>query len=258
MGLVATLKSVISNKDTVLELNQLPTGLVVYTVVPKDKPRINIYVVGDSMHMSLVHDDGKVTPTLVRARSYEGKSILRLVEEHFFKTHDYFLAFLENREKPVPAKKPCEQEQAPKQERTEEVSALRRFMASGGYEEDDPLERLRFFCSFAMSGDDWLDVEEFFDGVKEDREREAAKVYLFRRKGTDNYVTCTREAYLSMQGQKKSFETKVLYEAMPNEAQVREVIKSQIPQSDEFSEVLISHLWDLYLRVTAVKNEDKQ
>jgi hypothetical protein len=29
----------------------------------------------------------------------------------------------------------------------------------------EPLERLRFFCSLAMSGQDWLDVEEFFDAV---------------------------------------------------------------------------------------------
>lgn len=37
------------------------------------------------------------------------------------------------------------------------------------YMEDDvepvPLERLRFFCSLAMSGQDWLDVEPFFDDV---------------------------------------------------------------------------------------------
>lgn len=31
----------------------------------------------------------------------------------------------------------------------------------------DPLERLRAFCSFAMKGKDWLDVESFFDAVTE-------------------------------------------------------------------------------------------
>ena len=29
-----------------------------------------------------------------------------------------------------------------------------------------PLERLRFFCSLAMSGQDWLDVEPFFQAVE--------------------------------------------------------------------------------------------
>ena len=28
------------------------------------------------------------------------------------------------------------------------------------------LERLRFFCSLAMNGQDWLDVEQFFDDVR--------------------------------------------------------------------------------------------
>jgi hypothetical protein len=32
-------------------------------------------------------------------------------------------------------------------------------------EELDPVERLRFFCSLAMNGRDWLDVEQFFDAL---------------------------------------------------------------------------------------------
>jgi len=35
-----------------------------------------------------------------------------------------------------------------------------------GYVEIDPLERLRFFCSLAMKGRDWFDVEQFFNDVK--------------------------------------------------------------------------------------------
>ena len=31
-----------------------------------------------------------------------------------------------------------------------------------------PLERLRFFCSFGLNGDDWLDVEPFFDAVEKE------------------------------------------------------------------------------------------
>lgn len=37
------------------------------------------------------------------------------------------------------------------------------FMEPG--EEPSPIERLRFFCSLAMSGQDWLDVEPFFDDL---------------------------------------------------------------------------------------------
>jgi len=31
---------------------------------------------------------------------------------------------------------------------------------------DTPLENLRFFCSLAMNGQDWLDVERFIDEVE--------------------------------------------------------------------------------------------
>jgi len=44
-------------------------------------------------------------------------------------------------------------------------SALSRFNECGGEEEPSPLERLRFFCSLAMNGQDWLDVEPFFDAL---------------------------------------------------------------------------------------------
>ena len=48
--------------------------------------------------------------------------------------------------------------------------ALSRFTDSGGYEEQDPIERLRFFCSLAMNGQDWLDVEPFFAAIKQQGE----------------------------------------------------------------------------------------
>lgn len=44
-------------------------------------------------------------------------------------------------------------------------SALDRFKQTGGSDEQDPIERLRFFCSLAMNGQDWLDVEPFFDAI---------------------------------------------------------------------------------------------
>lgn len=31
---------------------------------------------------------------------------------------------------------------------------------------ETPIERLRFFCSLAMRGQDWLDVEQFFNELK--------------------------------------------------------------------------------------------
>jgi hypothetical protein len=36
-----------------------------------------------------------------------------------------------------------------------------------GCEEHDPVERLRFFLSLALVGQDWIDVEQFIDGVSQ-------------------------------------------------------------------------------------------
>lgn len=38
-----------------------------------------------------------------------------------------------------------------------------KFMVEG--EEEPPVERLRFFCSLALNGQDWIDVEPFFDAI---------------------------------------------------------------------------------------------
>lgn len=46
------------------------------------------------------------------------------------------------------------------------MSALSQFKELKGESEECPLERLRFFCSLSLSGDDWLDVEQFFDDVE--------------------------------------------------------------------------------------------
>lgn len=47
----------------------------------------------------------------------------------------------------------------------EPVPALLRFNELRGDDYESPLERLRFFCSLAMSGQDWLDVEPFLDAL---------------------------------------------------------------------------------------------
>ena len=48
---------------------------------------------------------------------------------------------------------------------TPKGTALSRFTDADGFTEDDPIERLRFFCSLAMDGQDWIDVEPFFGAV---------------------------------------------------------------------------------------------
>jgi hypothetical protein len=44
-------------------------------------------------------------------------------------------------------------------------TAKQQFDEHMGTEDCTPLERLRFFCSLAMNGQDWLDVEPFFDAL---------------------------------------------------------------------------------------------
>lgn len=62
------------------------------------------------------------------------------------------------------------------------LSMYKRFEVE--YETADPVERLRAFCSFALDGQDWLDVEPFFDALTE---RLAARV-------PDGCVVVPREA----------------------------------------------------------------
>lgn len=46
------------------------------------------------------------------------------------------------------------------------MSALDQFKEFEGDDEECPLERLRFLCSLALSGQDWIDVEPFFDDIQ--------------------------------------------------------------------------------------------
>ena len=41
-------------------------------------------------------------------------------------------------------------------------------------DECDALERLRFFCSCAMNGQDWLDSEPFFEAVRKQIDGQAS------------------------------------------------------------------------------------
>lgn len=62
----------------------------------------------------------------------------------------------------------------PEQGTEQQHPARQRFDDTGGREEPDPVERLRFFCSLAMNKQDWLDVEAFFDDVLAERQKNAA------------------------------------------------------------------------------------
>ena len=42
------------------------------------------------------------------------------------------------------------------------MRTLDEFKELGGFDEKDPIERLKFFCSLGLCSDDWLEVESFF------------------------------------------------------------------------------------------------
>jgi hypothetical protein len=44
--------------------------------------------------------------------------------------------------------------------------SLTEFNETPGIDELSALEKLRFFCSIAMSNQDWLDVEQFFSAIE--------------------------------------------------------------------------------------------
>lgn len=52
-------------------------------------------------------------------------------------------------------------------QRTPLTAKQRYDKAMEGCNEPDAIERLRFFCSLAMTGQDWIDVEPFFDAIKQ-------------------------------------------------------------------------------------------
>lgn len=57
-----------------------------------------------------------------------------------------------------------------------------------GCEPTTPIERLRAFCSFAMSSQDWIDVEPFFAEVARENERLCSIVEM-RNVGFDGDLT---------------------------------------------------------------------
>jgi hypothetical protein len=60
-----------------------------------------------------------------------------------------------------------------------EKTSLERYNAAmEGEIEADPIERLRFFCSIALTGRDWFDVEKFFDDIEAERKDLQMKLNL--------------------------------------------------------------------------------
>jgi hypothetical protein len=51
------------------------------------------------------------------------------------------------------------------------MTALERYADNGATDDLSPLEALRFFCSLAMNGRDWLDAEPFFDALEDCHKR---------------------------------------------------------------------------------------
>ncbi|MBY4947046.1 hypothetical protein K6V92_10490 [Cupriavidus respiraculi] len=66
---------------------------------------------------------------------------------------------------------------APQPSEKQAETAKQRYDESGcAQEETSPLDRLRFFCSLAMTCQDWLDAEPFFDALPEQPAEEARGV----------------------------------------------------------------------------------
>ena len=55
---------------------------------------------------------------------------------------------------------------------------MEHFREANGDSEPDPVERLRFYCSLAMQGQDWLDVEPFFDALKAGQGEPVSQSYI--------------------------------------------------------------------------------
>jgi hypothetical protein len=59
--------------------------------------------------------------------------------------------------------------------------AIAAYMAAGGDEERDPIERLRFYLSCALKGRDWHDVEPFIDAISKAQPAAVPEAVEFKR-----------------------------------------------------------------------------
>ena len=111
-----------------------------------------------------------------------------------------------------------------------------------------------------------LEWEEFIvDAEKRIAELEAQTVkqeqepvYLFRRKGLDDFCTCTEERYLELSSNNK-FEVKTLFTRSPADAQQQEIerLESQLAEykvGGAYAERLITHATEV-LRISDRKHD---
>lgn len=156
------LKLLIEKEGTKLELHQLPSGIFTYSILPADGTRVILCEVDGCVYVTHKAKDGKITPSVAPARTELAESLMNVIRTYWFKPHDEFVRYLQTFvDSPSPSNKP-----------SRKGSALDRFIEHGGYEEQDPIERLRFFVScMEIDGQDWLDIEAFFDDVIQERER---------------------------------------------------------------------------------------
>ena len=70
------------------------------------------------------------------------------------------------------------------------MNALDRYKScvTGNEIEPNPVERLRFFLSMALTGQDWLDVEQFIDDVNDELAAAKAEIEQMKVKSMLKYA----------------------------------------------------------------------
>src|ERR1700682_4185180 len=91
-------------------------------------------------------------------------------------------------------------------------------------EVSDPIERLRAFCSLAMNGQDWVDVEPFFDAV-------LAKL---ASKPNSEYMTAYEQECQDIAADSKSF-----YEVPESTSNIKS-------NRVELTQEVLDHCWTMY------------
>jgi hypothetical protein len=101
-----------------------------------------------------------------------------------------------------------------------------------------PLERLRFFCSLAITGQDWFDIEPFFDALA--KELDARKSPVARAWSVDSHMDATSEpveASLELAAQPKRRVVPHHRVAAPTKPSttLREVIEKSLISEEDFA-----------------------
>lgn len=115
-----------------------------------------------------------------------------------------------------------------RQGRFDTGEALRRYLDCGGDEEPDPIERLRFYCSLTMSGQDWLDVEQLFDEVVDDRKRRGEPVKVpsdADAKYVQDFINCDGMGAMIVEGPQYSAVVRALLDRYGQPGHLRDATK---------------------------------